>query len=668
MNEDAIPRFDPGFLEPIWLAVGLLAVLAVVLLEIGAARRRKHAARLFAASHLLATLAGSVSLPKRLLKRGLLLTAVALLFIALARPHLYSGWRMENRTGVDILLAVDCSRSMLTEDVHPSRLERAKLAIADFAARLPDDRLGLIAFAGDAFLQCPLTLDHDAFDSAVRELDTDTIPRPGTDIASAIDQAVLALKSQPNNMKFLILVTDGEDLEGRALASAKAAGEAGLKIFTIGVGTPAGGLIPMHDESGAIAYLHDSSGQIVQSRLDESALRQIAQSTGGAYLPLGQSGEGLDRIYQRYIATLPKANLQERKERVYLELFAWPLGLAILLLALEFLISERAGSTRALAHVEPPRRRPGVRPSRKTAAVALLIVGLCWLGAAGTTFAASTDLAERDYKAGKYDDALEKYREAAQAQPDRPDLNFNTGDAAYKAGAYDDAEQSYRKALDTPDLDLQEKTYYNLGNTQFKHGEAMEKLDQKKTVDLWQRALNSYSSALKLKDAADTRHNYSVVKARLEQLKQQQKQDNEKKSGQPSGNPSQDKNSSPDSKSNDGKSSDGQSPDQQSQGKPGENQAQGSSQQQQQSGQDQGQAKQDEAGKDKTASGAGTHGTDQQRAQSAARQQDNEDPGVRSRREAEALLDSLKDDEQHVNARALNGNQETPPPASGKDW
>ena len=289
-------------------------------------------------------LTASFSSGKRLAKSALLIAAVGLLFIALARPHLLNEWREENRAGFDLLFAVDCSKSMLSEDVKPNRLGRAKLAIADFADHLPNNRLGLIAFAGDAFLQCPLTIDHDAFQTAVRELDTDTIPRPGTDIATAIEQAVLALKSQSNNMKFLILVTDGEDLEGRALESAKVAAQNGLKIYTIGVGTPNGDLIPTRDDAGAIAYLHDSSGQIVQTKLDESTLRQIASITGGAYEPLGQRGEGLEEIYQRYIAPLPHQHLEERREKVRFERFEWPLALGLLLLIGEFLLTERTRS------------------------------------------------------------------------------------------------------------------------------------------------------------------------------------------------------------------------------------------------------------------------------------------------------------------------------------
>lgn len=680
-------KLDPGFFAPIWLIVGFFAVLAVLFLEIGARRRRNQALRLFAAPHLVAMLTAAVSPFKRTLKRILLITAVGFLFVAMARPHLFNDWRDESRTGLDILMAVDCSKSMLTEDVKPSRLERAKLAITDFADRLPDNRLGLIAFAGDAFLQCPLTLDHDAFQTAVRELDTNTIPRPGTDVATAIDQALLALKSQSGNMKFLILVTDGEDLEGRAIDAAKAAAQSGLKIYTVGVGTPNGGIVPESDDDAQYNpssdhYHHDSNGQIVQSKLDENSLRQIAEVTGGAYVPLGQRGEGLQEIYDRYIATLPRQHIEERREKIPIERFEWPLSLAILLLVWEFLTNERANTpdTELSPVTASPRRQPQRRPARQAAVTVPLVLGLIMLGMAGSTRAASTDTAEQDYKAGKYQEAMQNYHQAVESQPDRSDLQYNLGDAAYKAGEFNAAEEAFRKTLETPDLGLQEKTYYNLGNTEFKHGEAMQKVDDKKTVGLWEQALHSYESALKLKPSDDTKHNYEVVKEKLEQLKkqqQQQEQQNKKDQQQDGKNGQNGKSgqSGQDSKQNQNNQ---QQQNQQGQNNPqnGQNQSQ-----QQQQGDKQDQNKQPGSPQDdkdgqqqqqQSQANAKDPANTQQRAYSGTRTQDKQDPGIKSRQEAEDLLDSLKDDEHHITARTLQGlqgnGQPQPPPASGKDW
>jgi Ca-activated chloride channel family protein len=626
-------RLDPGFVAPVWLFIGLLTVLAVALLEIGSYRRRKQAVRFFAAPHLVAALTRSVSPLKRLLKALLLIAATGLLFIALARPHLLDDWRDESRSGLDILLAVDCSKSMLTEDVKPNRIERAKLAIADFVSRVPDNRLGLIAFAGDAFLQSPMTLDHDAYLTSVRDLDTDTIPRPGTDIATAIDEAIDALRSQPANTKFLILITDGEDLEGRALDAARNAAQNGLKIYTIGVGTPAGATIPERDDFGTLQYHRDSNNELVVSKLDESTLRQIADITGGAYYPLGQQGEGLTEIYNRYIASLPKRDTEERKEKVPIERFEWPLSLAILFLMGEFLTNERSSAppletVSTGTPVRRPIRRRGSRGAPATVSALLLGVFL------GTAHAAVTDAGERDYKSGQYEQAFQDYLRAAEAQPERKDLQYNVGAAAYKAGEFSEAEDAFHKALETPDLNLQERAYYNLGNAQFQHGVTMRKVDTDKTMNLWEQALRSYDSALKLKDSPDARHNYNIVKMALDELKRQQ----------PSGG-KKNKNSSQSNGS----------------GSPGDNSQQNGGQGDQANNQSQNQSGQNAKTTPGNIKGPVT-------AYSGTRPQDQKAPTVTSRQDAENLLDSLKDDERHVTARSLNSDNQPPPTTSGKDW
>jgi Ca-activated chloride channel family protein len=646
---------DPGFFAPWWLLLGVAATAILVLLEIRLHFLRQRSLRAFASPHLVATLAGSVSVVKRVSKALLLAAAIGLLFLALARPYLFFDWTDEIRSGLDVLIAVDCSKSMLTEDVRPNRLERAKLAIADFAEHLPENRLGLIAFAGDAFLQCPLTLDHEAFLDSVRELDTDTIPRPGTDIATAINEAVDALRSQPNNLKFLILVSDGEDLEGRVLAAAKNAAQNGLKIYTVGVGTPNGDRIPERDEAGTFAYHHDENGNEVVSRLDEKTLRQIAEITGGDYAPLGQSGSGLEDIYDRYLAPLPKQNLEEKRQKIHIERFEWPLAAAILFLMWEFMINERRRSSET--RVGEAWRAPARRRSAESTVAAGVAVVLALLASTAASRLKGADVAEaeRAYKSGEYDKSMQAYQHAAESNPARVELQFNRGDAAYKAGEYTEAEEAYRQALATPDLNLQEQSYYNLGNTKYEHGQALLAVDSSKTIKLWEDALRSYACALKLKSAADTRHNYEVVQRKLEQLKEQRMAQGQ---GQK------------DSDSGQGQAGPGAQP------QPG-------------NGLQPGQAIPDDSGRDKIypqsqsgASGqqektgspnsdtngqAGTANAPLQ-AYSGTRSQDLKDPAIRSREDAENLLDSLKDDERHVTARTLaTGGQNAPPP-SGKDW
>ncbi len=207
--------------------------------------RQRAALAEFASSHLLARLTASFSPGRRRLKRVLFVAAVAFIFVALARPQFGYHWEENKQRGIDILFAIDTSKSMLTQDVTPDRLTRAKLAITDFVNKLDGDRVGLIAFAGDAFLQAPLTLDYDAFEESLDAIDTSTIPRGGTDIASAIQEAQAAFGKETQNKKILVLITDGEDLEAKGIDAARAAAKDGLTIYTVGVGSPAGGLIPI---------------------------------------------------------------------------------------------------------------------------------------------------------------------------------------------------------------------------------------------------------------------------------------------------------------------------------------------------------------------------------------------------------------------------------------
>jgi Ca-activated chloride channel family protein len=314
------------FVHPGWLAVGLAACLGALWTWRRYDERQRRALAAFVSAHLGAELTRSMSTGRRRFKRGLFAASIAFLFISLAEPQAGFHWEQVKRRGNDIIFAVDTSRSMLTPDVKPDRLTRAKLAIDDFVQRLDGDAVGLVAFAGSAFLQCPLTLDYDAFHESLAALDTHIIPRGGTDISSAIRAAQSALHNRAGSDKILILVTDGEDLEGDALDTAKAAfKQDGLKIYTVGVGTANGDLIPLPADQGG-GFLKDNEGHFVRSRLDESALRALAQVTGGAYAPLGTSNQGLETIYAQALAPLAKHELESRTEKVYIERYQWPLA------------------------------------------------------------------------------------------------------------------------------------------------------------------------------------------------------------------------------------------------------------------------------------------------------------------------------------------------------
>lgn len=303
--------------------------------------RRKKTLETFADKNLLATLLASFDIRKYRLKQVLIIIALSLTIFVLMRPQCGFKWQEIKRKGLDILVAVDVSKSMLAEDIKPNRLERTKLALADFVKRLKGDRIGLIAFSGNAFLQCPLTVDYSGFLLSTEALDTNTIPKGGTSISSAIRQAMESYEGGLKKYKVLIIITDGEDHEGDPVKTAELAQKEGIKIFCIGIGTSEGELIPVTDENGNRAFLKDRSGAVVKSRLDESTLQKIALATGGSYVRASAREFGLDLIYKEKLSEMGKRELETKMAKQYEESFQIPLVIGFLLLAVEFLLSDR---------------------------------------------------------------------------------------------------------------------------------------------------------------------------------------------------------------------------------------------------------------------------------------------------------------------------------------
>src|SRR5436853_1073689 len=236
-----------NFGAPIWLwALAILPLL--VLLYAQAERRSAIKLREFVSPRLLPQLAGNVDRVRRAIRFAFVLFALALAIIALAKPRWGYTYEDVKRRGLDLLFAVDTSRSMLSNDVAPNRLERVKLAAQDLITELQGDRIGVIAFAGRAFLQAPLTIDYDAAVEAINDLDTKTIPEGGTNISEAINLATRTYGKSAVGNRALVIFTDGEELSGDALKTAKTAAAAGIRIFTTGVGTPQGSLIPISGE------------------------------------------------------------------------------------------------------------------------------------------------------------------------------------------------------------------------------------------------------------------------------------------------------------------------------------------------------------------------------------------------------------------------------------
>jgi Ca-activated chloride channel family protein len=248
-------------------------------------------------------------------------------------------------SGEDTIFALDTSKSMLAADVRPNRLERAKIAIEDYLRRHARGRVGLVVFAGQAFLQCPLTLDYDAFVETLRSVDVNAVPVPGSDVGRAIDEASRAL-AKNEGRKIVVLITDGEDLEARGIRQAEESAKQGVSVFTVGVGTAAGSVIQVPAEPSGLQPLRDKEGRPVVSRLDENTLRQISEKTGGSYQPLGVIGDGMDKV--RVAISTDGKNKRDQLVRTRgIDRFHWPLGIALLVLLVEPLLRTRVRLRRA---------------------------------------------------------------------------------------------------------------------------------------------------------------------------------------------------------------------------------------------------------------------------------------------------------------------------------
>ena len=315
-------------------------------------RTRQRLLTQFIQARLLPTLTVGISPRRQKFRAACIVLAAACLILALARPQWGYDWEEVKQRGLDVVVAIDTSKSMLATDIAPSRLARAKLAALELMQRCKTDRLGLVAFAGSAFLQCPLTIDDSAFRQSVEALDIHIIPQGGTAIAEAIDTALTAFK-EDDNYKVLVLFTDGEDHDSNALEAAEKAAKEGLRIFTIGIGTAEGELLRVPDDKGGSDYVRDSQGNVVKSHLDERLLQQIAGATeGGFYLPL-RGAKTIDTLYDQGLARLPKSQHQEKFVRRYHERYHYPLALAIGLLLVEFLLPERKRARSSKADAEP---------------------------------------------------------------------------------------------------------------------------------------------------------------------------------------------------------------------------------------------------------------------------------------------------------------------------
>jgi Ca-activated chloride channel family protein len=281
------------------------------------------------------------SRPKTILKYAILLLAITLLIISAADPQIGTSMQEVKQTGIDVYICLDVSLSMKAEDIKPNRLEKAKYQISSLIKKLRGDRIGLAIFAGEAYVQFPLTTDYSAAGLFLDAVDFNSVPQPGTAIASVIDLAVKSFDYRTSTQKVIVLITDGEDHEGDIDKSVADAVSKNIKVYCIGLGSPQGSPIPVNNAQGqAVDFKKDNEGNTVITKLDEPILQHIASEGNGKYFRGSNYEDHLDKIYSD-LSNMQKAEFGVKKITQFEDRFYYFLAPAIILLLIEFFLSER---------------------------------------------------------------------------------------------------------------------------------------------------------------------------------------------------------------------------------------------------------------------------------------------------------------------------------------
>jgi Ca-activated chloride channel family protein len=622
----------------LWLL--LLVPAAVLAYAIAFVARRRSLARLGNPT-LIERMSSATSVPRKVARATLLCLTVGLLGLALARPQAGGRARLEKQRGLDIVVALDFSKSMLARDIYPSRIERAKRELEQLMDHLNGDRVGLVAFAGET-LTYPPTTDYDALKLFWRDLTPADMPVGGTAIGRAMTSAIemlsrLRAKGGATRDQVILLLTDGEDTESKPLQVAAEAAKLGIKVFAVGIGSRSGELVPeMGDGDQANGYLKDREGKYVTSRLDEDLLAQIAAKTGGGYLRADAKHFGVEAI-EAALARLKRTENDTRLVKQYDEVYEYLLLPALLLLLVEACMGER-------------RRGP-------VGAQALVVLATLvpFLGAWNPLerHNPATESGNASMKSGKAEDALVQYDKAVSELPGDAAAHFNRGNALYALSRYEEAGQEFLRATQASAPSLKSAAFYNLGNTHFQNNK-------------YEDAIAAYRRALALNPAnANAKWNLELAlqkKKEEDKKKEDQKKDQDKKDqNQQDKQDKQDKKDQQDQKQDQDKKDQNQ---QDKQDKQDKKDQQDQKQDQDKKDQDQNkqQGKQDQEKKQEEQQ---TPPQDkQQPAQQQLQGKDDKSPDMR---EIDAVLDNLEQspkDLEKMRAR-LRAVRRAPP---AKDW
>ena len=510
----------------------------VALMKIWADSRGQAALRAFAGSNRLrSSLLGGASNVWSGMHFGMQLLALGFFIIALTRPQYGTEHQDIEQTGRSIFIAIDTSKSMLAEDMTPNRLTRAKLAALDLLEKLPEDRVGLIAFAGRAFLQAPLTTDHDAVRETIQSLDHTTIPRGGSSLGQAIELALQSVEKNGNQQHGMIIFSDGQETDAATLEAAKKAVEKHLLILPVGVGTTSGSFIPDPEPDKKGEYIRDESGNVVTARLEWELLKKVADITGGQYTELAT--QALTKtLVDNLTAQLDRKKAESRQETRPIERYQWPLFLAIVLLTISMLMrpSSRKLVRKSSALPVEPQTAVHLPPPLPITAV---LIALLFLSAGGANAASIDDVkkAQESYKDGLYETSKNSYSSLLNEKKlpaDPAELSYGLGAASHKLKDYEHSIQAFSNALQSHSKDTQKQALRGLATSLYEQGEVAMAKQPETTIKSWTESRDDFDSALKYlqpesPEFKEIKENRDFVQKRLDELKKQQEQEKDQK-------------------------------------------------------------------------------------------------------------------------------------------
>ena len=485
---------SPYLLNLLW---GLIPVFGIMVYGI---LKRKKILLGFAGLNMISSIVPGFDPKRRWIKTILVIMAFAFAIVALSAPQWGYRWEKTTQKGVDIMIALDCSKSMLAQDIKPNRLERAKREIIDLLRMMKSDRAGLVAFSGRAILQCPLTLDHEAFNIFLKVLEPGFLPVGGTNLDHAIKECYNGFEKESDTQKAILLITDGENTSGGVEDIAREMAKQGIKIFSIGVGDIQGAPIP--DEKGG--FKKDVSGNIILSKVDTKILEKLAAMTGGTYVRSVAGDMDLDLIYKdKILGTMERKTLISGKQKIWENRYQWFLFPCIVLLLIELILSSK-------------KKLKGV--SIIAFAIGLSIFTSQNGQAFAKTVSSSVNSGIKAFEEQNYEQAKTHFIDAQLKDPENAKLYYNIGAAAYMNNEYDQAEKNFMEALKTKDTNLAHDAQYNLANTYFRMGN----LDE---------AIKGYENILKkFPDDTQAKENLEIVRQKQIEQKQQEQQQPESQS------------------------------------------------------------------------------------------------------------------------------------------